>query len=62
MTDDDKRKAIMWLIGELTDEELKQVLMAPVVMSAMLRRVTQLQIAQAIDAATMEAHEHADHR
>ena len=54
---DDKRKAIMWLIGELTDEELEQVLRAPVVLSAMLKRVSALLMAEAMDTATMEAHD-----
>ena len=57
MTDDDKRKAALWLLNELTDEELEQVLRAPVVLSAMLKRVTQLQLAQTMDAATKEAHD-----
>lgn len=54
---DDKRKATMWLINELTDEELEQVLRAPVVMAAMLRRVSALQMAEAMDTATREAHD-----
>ena len=54
---DDKRKATMWLLNQLTDDELKQVLRAPVVVAAMLKRVSALLMAEAMDTATMEAHD-----